>query len=150
MDVVIDFASADDLDAMTDLLVGLFAREHDFTPDPGRQRAGLARILAEPARARLFVARLAGRVVAMANVQIGLSTAEGGEVLMVEDVVVAADLRGRGIGRAILRHALDWGAACGMTRATLLTDHDNHAAQAFYASMGFTPSAMQVLRKRLD
>jgi GNAT superfamily N-acetyltransferase len=149
MDAVIDFASADDLDAMTDLLVGLFALEHDFAPDPGRQRAGLARCLAEPARARLFVARLAGRVVAMANVQIGISTAEGGEVLMVEDVVVAADLRGRGIGRAILRHALDWGAARGMTRATLLTDHDNQAAQAFYASMGFAPSAMRVLRKRL-
>jgi GNAT superfamily N-acetyltransferase len=149
MDAILDFAGPDDLDAMADLLAGLFAQEHDFAPDKCKQRAGLARILAEPARARLFVARQAGRVVAMTNIQIGISTAEGGEVMMIEDVIVAPALRGQGLGRALLRHVFDWGAGQGMTRATLLTDHDNLAAQAFYARMGFAPSAMRVLRRRL-
>ncbi len=150
MDASLDFATPDDLDAMADLLIGLFAQEHDFTPDRSKQLTALARILAEPARARLFVARLGGRVVAMANIQIGISTAEGGEVMMIEDVIVDPALRGRGLGRALLRHVFDWGTSQGMTRATLLTDHDNLAAQTFYARMGFTPSAMRVLRRRLD
>ncbi len=96
------------------------------------------------------MARLDGRVVAMANIQIGISTAEGGEVMMIEDVIVDPALRSQGLGRALLRHVFDWGASQGMTRATLLTDHDNLAAQAFYGRMGFTPSAMRVLRRRLD
>lgn len=150
MNAIIDFATLDDLDAMADLLTGLFAQEHDFAPDRSKQLAGLARILAEPARARLFVARLDGRVAAMANIQIGLSTAEGGEVMMIEDVIVDPTLRGQGLGRTLLRHVFDWGAGQGMTRATLLTDHDNLDAQAFYARMGFSPSAMRVLRRRLD
>ncbi len=33
MDASLDFATPDDLDAMADLLIGLFAQEHDFTPD---------------------------------------------------------------------------------------------------------------------
>jgi GNAT superfamily N-acetyltransferase len=145
----IDFAGAADLDAMADLLVELFALEADFTPDRAKQLAALRRILDHPNHGRLFVLRDAGRVVGMANALISISTAEGGPVLVLEDVVVAASHRGSGHGRRLVDHVLAWAATEGMSRVTLLADRDNAAALAFYQRLGFEESAMVVRRFKL-
>jgi len=148
--VWIDQASHEDLAAMAGLLAELFAQEHDFHPDAGRQLAGLNLILDNPALGRLFVVRVDGEVVAMANVLITISTAEGGRVAILEDVIVRERQRGLGIGRRLVEHVLDWARQEGMTRITLLTDHDNVAGQAFYARQGFRPSSMRVMRMSLN
>lgn len=144
----IDFADAADLDAMADLLGELFALEADFTPDRAKQLAALAWLLDHPDRGRLFVLRDDGRVVGMANALISISTAEGGPVLVLEDVVLAATHRGRGHGRRLVEHVLAWAAAEGISRVTLLADKDNAAALAFYQRLGFEKSAMVVRRFR--
>jgi ribosomal protein S18 acetylase RimI-like enzyme len=145
----IDFAGNADLDAMADLLGELFALEADFTPDRDKQLAALRWILGHPTHGRLFVLRDAGRVAGMANAQIGISTAEGGPVLILEDVVIKASHRGGGHGRRLIEHVLAWAAAEGLSRVTLLADKDNAAALAFYERLGFEKSAMVVRRRRL-
>lgn len=145
----IDFATAADLDAMAGLLGELFALEADFKPDRARQLAALRWILDHPAHGRLFVARDGGRVVGMANALISISTAEGGPVLILEDVILAASHRGGGHGRRLVEHVLAWARSQGMSRATLLADRDNAAALAFYERLGFAESAMAVRRRRL-
>lgn len=145
----IDFATADDVAAMTALLAELFAQEADFRPDGDKQRRGLQLILANPGLGRLFVLRLGGEVVGMANVLTSVSTAEGASVAILEDVIVAAPHRGRGLGRRLLEHVIAWAGAAGMARISLLTDADNERAQATYARLGFSPSAMRVMRKPL-
>lgn len=145
----IDFATAADLDAMAGLLGELFALEADFKPDRTRQLAALRWILDHPAHGRLFVARDGGRVVGMANALISISTAEGGPVLILEDVILAASHRGGGHGRRLVEHVLAWARSQGMSRATLLADRDNAAALAFYERLGFAESAMAVRRRRL-
>lgn len=145
----IDFATPDDLPALADLLAELFTLETDFQPDRARQIAGLRLILDNPALGRLFVARADGAVAGMVNALITVSTAEGGRVLLLEDVIVRRERRGDGLGRRLVEHALAWAAAEGMTRVTLLADAGNAPALAFYARLGFTPSAMRVLRRRL-
>lgn len=149
MEARVEFARQADLPAMVDLLIELFSQEHDFTPEPEKQRAGLRLLLEHPELGRLFVLRIDGHVVGMANAVITVSTAEGGRVMLLEDVIVRREHRGRGLGALLVQHVLDWAKAEGMTRATLLTDHDNAVGQAFYGRLGFEPSAMRVLRRRL-
>lgn len=145
----IDFADATDLDAMADLLGELFTLEADFAPERAKQLAALSWILDHPSHGRLFVLRDGRNVAGMANALIAISTAEGGPVLLLEDVIVAARHRGAGHGRRLVEHVLAWGAAAGMRRVTLLADRDNDAALAFYARLGFEESAMVVRRKKL-
>ena len=145
----IEFAGAEDIDAMADLLYELFTLESDFKPQRAKQLAALRWILDHPAHGRLFVARDGDQVVGMANALVSVSTAEGGPVLILEDVILAASHRGGGHGRQLVEHVLAWAAAEGMPRVTLLADQDNAAALDFYERLGFEKSAMVVRRKRL-
>ena len=147
MNAHIDSAGADDLDAMADLLAELFALESDFTPRREKQLAGLRLILDDPSIGQLFVLRVDGRVAGMANALLTVSTAEGRRVVLLEDVIVGAAYRGRGLGRALVEHVVAWARAAGLPRVTLLADRDNAAALAFYRRLGFDCSAMRVLRR---
>ncbi len=145
----IEFADYADIEAMAALLHDLFTLESDFQPQRAKQLAALRWILDHPAHGRLFVLRDDSRVVGMANALISISTAEGGPVLILEDVIVAASHRGGGHGRRLIEHVLAWAATQGMSRVTLLADKDNAAALAFYERLGFEKSAMVVRRRRL-
>lgn len=149
MNPTIDFATADDLEAMADLLAELFTLESDFQPERHKQLAGLRLILDNPAIGRLFVLRVDGQVNGMANALFTVSTAEGRPVILLEDVIVKAAHRGGGLGRKLVEHILDWAAANGLPRVTLLADKDNAPALAFYEQLGFEYSAMRVLRKTI-
>lgn len=145
----VGFATAADLPVLADLLAALFTLESDFQPERDKQLAGLGLILAHPELGRLFVLRHAGRVVGMANALITVSTAEGGQVLLLEDVILGPEGRGRGWGRLLVESVLAWAREQGMTRVTLLADRANAPALAFYERLGFQPSAMTVLRRPL-
>ncbi len=149
MGIEISEAQAGDLDQLADLLAELFTLESDFRPDRGKQLRGLRLILDEPAFGRIFVLRDRCRVVGMANLLFTVSTAEGCRVAVLEDVIVRGEYRGRGLGRRLVEHALAWAEAAGMARITLLADRGNEAALAFYRRLGFGPSQMVVLRRRL-
>jgi GNAT superfamily N-acetyltransferase len=150
MKISIDFAAINDLDAMADLLAELFTLESDFRPEREKQLRGLRLILDNPQIGRLFVLRVGDEIAGMANALITVSTAEGCPVLLLEDVIVKAAFRGRKLGRRLVEHILAWAANAGMPRVTLLADKDNVPALAFYERLGFAPSAMQVLRKKLN
>jgi GNAT superfamily N-acetyltransferase len=149
LETCIDFATVGDLEDMADLLGELFALERDFSPDRARQLAGLRLILDDPGAGRLFVLRVEGRVAGMANALISVSTAEGRRVAVLEDVIVGAAYRGRGLGRRLVEHIAAWAAAHGLPRITLLADQGNAAALAFYERLGFALSEMRVLRKSI-
>ena len=149
MTIQIDFATAADMPHLVDLLAELFALESDFTPDPAKQLRGLLTILDEPELGRLFVVRVDGKVVGMANALITISTAEGGRALLLEDVIIHRDHRGGGLGRQLVEHVLHWAKLRGIVRVTLLADRDNQPALDFYHRLGFGDSHMTVLRKKL-
>ena len=150
MNICIDFATAADLDALADLLAELFTLESDFKPERDKQLRGLRLILDNPLIGRLFVVRVDQNVVGMANALFTVSTAEGRKVVLLEDVIIKAAFRGQQLGRRLVEHILDWAASAGMPRVTLLADRDNIPALAFYERLGFSPSAMCVLRKNLS
>jgi GNAT superfamily N-acetyltransferase len=107
-------------------------------------------IFDDPALGRLFVLRVGGKVAGMANALITISTAEGGRVLLLEDVIVHKEYRGGGLGRSLVEQVLVWAREEGMTRISLLADRDNQAALDFYRKLGFASSHMTVLRKALS
>jgi ribosomal protein S18 acetylase RimI-like enzyme len=56
---------------------------------------------------------------------------------MIEDVVVDENMRGRGIGRALVEHALALARAAGADGAALTSNPQRQAANKLYQSMGF-------------
>jgi len=126
----------------------LFAIEADFTPDPERQRQGLMRFLDGCGKHRcVLVAETEKVVVGMASLQTLISTAEGGWVGLVEDVVVREDYRGRGVGRSLMGAVTEWAVTHGLTRLQLLADRDNRAGLDFYRSIGWQDTQLICLRK---
>lgn len=147
MNAHIRAATTADLDALVELLVELFSIEADFSPDPARQRRGLALMLAEPERRRVLVAECDGAVVGMVTGQLLVSTAEGGLSLLVEDMIVRRAERGRGLGRRLLAAMEEWALERGATRAQLLADAENTPALDFYGRVGWERTQLVCLRR---
>ena len=146
--IVIRPARHGDLDTLVALLQTLFALEQDFTPQPQRQRIGLQRFLDGCGKHRcMLVAEIDGQVVGMATLQVLISTAEGGPVGLVEDVVIQESFRSVGVGRQLMCALDAWAATRGLTRLQLLADGDNQPALAFYRRIGWAPTQLICLRK---
>lgn len=142
-------ARPDDLDRLTTLLGELFALEADFQIDAARQRRGL-QLMLDAQRACVLVAEADRTVIGMATGQLTISTAEGGLALLVEDVVVAAAWRGRGIGRRLLAGLGEWAAAHNAQRLQLLADRNNETGLDFYRKLGWQVTALICLRTHTE
>jgi ribosomal protein S18 acetylase RimI-like enzyme len=142
-------ATAAEVPQLVELLGILFTQEHELSPDAQKQRRALGLILADPSRARIYVARQGGKPIAMAALHFTTSTAEGGRVAGLEDCIVHPGHRRKGIGEKLLSYVLEQAKAEGALRVMLLTDGDNTRAQALYRKMGFTPSSMLAMRLKL-
>ena len=140
-------ATAEDIGAMLALLHALFAIEADFAFDPDKQRRGLELLLSRGEAARLLVAEHAGSIVGMCSLQCLISTAEGGEVGLIEDMVIAEAWRGRGIGRRLLEAMEAWARTRGLSRLQLLADRHNRPALSFYEALGWSGTQLLALRK---
>lgn len=143
----VESATIDDLPELADLLFDLFSEEADFTPDRDKQLRGLRLILEQPSRGRIFVLRGPQRIIGMINLLITISTAEGGFVLLLEDLVVHQDHRGQGYGSRLLDHAVEFAKSKNFMRITLLTDLPNEPVKRFYLRHGFVESGMIPMRR---
>src|SRR6202030_1376727 len=94
--VVIEPATEADLDELSEMLGGLFAQERNFGPDKAKKLGALRLIFEQPSRGRVFVLRRDGIIVGMINLLFTISTAEGGFVILLEDLVVHKEYQGHG------------------------------------------------------
>ena len=144
--VVIEPATEADLDELSEMLGGLFAQESDFRPDKEKQLRGLRLIFEQPSRGRVFVLRRDGAIVGMINLLFTISTAEGGFVILLEDLVVHQQFQGHGYGSKLLNHAIEFARQKNFLRITLLTDRPENVAQTFFRKHGFIDSSMIPMR----
>jgi GNAT superfamily N-acetyltransferase len=144
--VVIEPATEADLDELSALVGELFAQESDFRPDKERQLRGLRLIFEQPSRGRVFVLRRDGAIVGMINLLFTISTAEGGFVILLEDLVIHKEYQGHGYGSRLLKHAIEFAKQKNFLRITLLTDRPENVAQAFFRKHGFVESSMIPMR----
>ena len=87
-DTRIEPAIVEDLPELADLLADLFTKESDFRPDQVKQLRGLRMILESPNKGRIFVLRCHDKIVGMINLLFTISTAEGGAVIILEDLII--------------------------------------------------------------
>src|SRR3990167_11480158 len=146
----IESATLDDLPELVELLLDLFTQEADFIPDPTKQMRGLQLILEQPNRGRIFVLRNNQRIIGMINMLITISTAEGGFLLLIEDLVIHRDHRGQGYGSLLLEYVLEYARKKQFLRITLLTDQLEEKARRFYQHHGFIESDMVPMRLLLS
>jgi GNAT superfamily N-acetyltransferase len=144
--VVIEPATEADLDELSEMLGGLFAQEGDFHPDKEKQLRGLRLIFEQPSRGRVFVLRQSGAIVGMINLLFTISTAEGGFVILLEDLVIHKEYQGKGYGSKLLQHAIDFAKQKNFLRITLLTDRPENLAQEFFRHHDFVESSMIPMR----
>jgi len=78
------------------------------------------------------------------------STWRGAPGVYVQDIYVAAPLRGSGLGRQLLQAAAAWGAKHGADHLRLSVDPDNTAARAFYAGAGLSLREDEVIYAAID
>ncbi len=74
---------------------------------------------------------------------------EAGAVLWLYDIYVDEPARGRGFGKALMRHLEEEAHALGLCRIELNVDGNNEWAQRMYSSLGYREMARQMF-KTLD
>jgi RimJ/RimL family protein N-acetyltransferase len=132
--VVVRPARDQDLDAIVDLFVEVAAEGRwigtELPVDRHRRRRRLAEALHQE-RAAVLVAEAGGRIVG----HLGIDLAAYG----VADfgMLVSDGWRGRGVGGALLREAVEWARAAGAHKLALQVWPHNAAAIALYERFGF-------------
>ena len=143
---VVSTARPEDLTRLAALLSDLFSMERDFRIDSELQLKGLRMILDAPERGTVLVGRdLSGNIDGMVSIQLLVSTAAGGISGQIEDLIVRAGARSRGLGSRLLEEALSWGRVRGAVRFNLALLEDNDFARSFYLHRGFRESHMRLL-----
>lgn len=139
-------ASKNDVDAICHLLAELFVQEADFAANADKQANAVNAILASPEQGQILVLKIDKQLVGMVSLLYLISTAMGGKVAMLEDMIIAPEQRSQGLGQQLLNAAISFAREQGCLRITLLTDADNQRAHQFYQRQGFVHSAMVPMR----
>lgn len=115
-------------------------------PPPSRDE--LAAIVASPATV-LFIARDTETGEIVGTLTLALFRIPTGLRAWIEDVVVDAQWRGRGVGEALNRAALARAAGEGARTVDLTSRPSRETANRLYRSIGFTPRETNVYRYTL-
>jgi GNAT superfamily N-acetyltransferase len=145
----IEPATVEDLPRLVDLTMALFEMEEDFDPNRQIQQRGLEAILEQPNRGRIFVVRTDYEIMGMVNCQFTISTAMGGFVILLEDVIIHPDFRRQGYGMRLVNYVIDFAKRKDFKRITLLTDKISAESQAFFEGLNFQHSHMIPMRLNL-
>jgi GNAT superfamily N-acetyltransferase len=148
--MIIEKATVEDITELCCLLDILFSQEIEFKPDANAQKRGLRAIITNPDVGIILVARHNDKLVGMVNILFTISTALGGRVALLEDMVVLPSKRGSGVGSRLLNAAITTARENDCQRLTLLTDSDNEIAHGLYEKHGFTRSPMLPFRFMLS
>lgn len=120
-------------------LLALYAELNPADPplDAATAHDRFAAILAQPGMT-IFVAADRQKPLASCTLVIVPNLTRGGApYALIENVVTHHTARRRGLGRAVIRHAIDTAWAAGCYKVMLLTGLGDGEAHAFYTSCGF-------------
>ncbi|MCP5537086.1 MAG: GNAT family N-acetyltransferase [Akkermansiaceae bacterium] len=148
--VRVEPATIEDLPELVQLVEELMMLQGEFVPNPEAHERGVALILEQPNRGRIFVLRNDDRIFGMVNLLFTISTAMGGLVILLEDFVIHPKHRGQGYGSMLLDYVADFAKKKNFKRITLLTDKMGTDSQNFFKKEGFEYSNMIPMRRVID
>ena len=116
-----------------------YSEFYDVTPDDTRL-LGIARMLiAEPHEGVQFIARGDdGEALGFATVYLTWETLDAGRLAVMNDLYVAPDARGRGLGAALIEECRRFAGERLAGKLAWQTAPDNDVAQRLYESVGAT------------
>lgn len=138
-------AEARDLETLVAFAAAMARETEDKALDEPTLRAGVAALLADPARGRTFVVESDGRVVAALMLTFEWSDWRNGFWWWIQSVYVAPAARRRGHYRTLHEHVRGLAAqeddVCGLR---LYVETDNTGAQATYRTMGMAEAPYRI------
>lgn len=108
-------------------------------------RTTLCRMIANPC-ARLFVVE--GDEGLLGMLSLVWYDVPSGRKAWIEDVVTDERSRGRGVGRCLVRHAVEYAARIGARKVMLTSSPHRQAAHALYLSENFEAAATTVFARK--
>lgn len=88
----------------------------------------------------IFVAESEGHILGYITTTIDRATGKG----RIPNIAIVADARGKGLGRQLIQHAVDYFRREGLSYAMIETMAGNEVGQHLYPSCGFTEVARQI------
>jgi len=143
-------ATAADLPALLALLVDdtIAQARGGYSTDVTLQVAAAFEAIERDPNNELWLGERNGEIVALLQLTLIPGLSRGGMWrALVEAVRVRADLRGRGIGEALMRHVEQRAREAGCGLVQLTTDRQRLAAHRFYARLGYVASHVGMKKK---
>ena len=134
--------------AVLEGLVRAYYAEDGLSFDERRQLAALARLVDGEALARGWLVRLGGRVVGYIVLTWSFSVESGGLDGYIDELFLAPEVRGRGLGSRVLALAELEARRLGLLRLYLEVEHGNRAL-SLYRRAGFVDHHRYLMSKRL-
>ena len=128
-------------EAVYRLMGQLTTRSIEFTEEDYKRLIGRA-------DSRLFLLLVEGRVEGMLTV--GSYASPTGTKAWIEDVVVDASLRGSGLGRRLVQHAIGFCKEEGISTVYLTSNPKRVAANALYQAVGFERKETNMYKMNLN
>ena len=141
-------AGPGDIPALLPMMRALW--EHEGIPfDAGRVEPPLRELLAGAALGRVWLALTGDAVVGYAMGTWGFSTEQGGRFLLLDELFVLPDFRGRGFGRSALSFVEEAARAAGGRAVRIEVAEENDGARRLYRGEGYVDPRRLFLAKRL-
>jgi len=116
-------------------LIAAYQRFYGAEPDVGRNRRFFSGFLHPSKEALLLGAWLDGALAGFATLYWFFSSTKAAESVLMNDLFVREDIRGAGVGRALIDRALEEARRRGAAHLEWFTAPDNLVAQRLYDSM---------------
>lgn len=104
-------------------------------PDP-KIKSLILRLIDEPHRGKQYVGYINGNPCGFVTLYIVMSTLTCGEVVLMNDLYVSPEYRGKGLGKLLFDKAVEYTKNNGYPKLEWQTEPDNIIARAFYDRQG--------------
>lgn len=126
-------------------LIADYQTFYHATPDTERNRAHFGALATTPAIGAQWMAMThTGKVIGFVTAYRTLSSVSAAKRCLLNDLYVAPDQRGTGVGRQLILHCTNWALSEGYPGVYWQTDHDNYTAQKLYDSLPTSREAVYI------